>query len=96
MAVAARAVAVTSTTTTNLQNLIAVIAHFTTMAATDSITITKSSDTGIIAKLQPAANNQTVSASFTVPVRANDVVSSDTVKVNFNGTAAGTVTVIGF
>lgn len=79
-----------------LTEIICIIAHFTTMAATDTIEIRKGSSTGtIIAKLQPAANNQSVVVSFSDPVKVNDEVQADRVRVEFTGTAAGTVTVIG-
>lgn len=79
-----------------LTEITGIIAHFTTMAATDTIEIRKKDATGtIIAKLQPAANNQSVNVQFTHPVKVNDEDETVRTWVEFTGTAAGTVTVIG-
>lgn len=82
--------------TLSLREIDAVIAHFTTMAATDTIEIRKGSVAGtIICKLQPPANNQSVVVMFPKPIKVNDETATDTVHVEFTGTAAGTVSVIG-
>jgi hypothetical protein len=87
----------TSSGTVPIKHIVAIIAHFTTMAATDTITITKGAGGAVIATLQPAANNQTVVVSFGSSAVATDDDAEGTVaQINFNGTAAGDCTVVGF
>lgn len=78
-----------------LSEIDGIIAHFTTMAATDTIEVRKGSGGTIIAKLQPAANNQSVVVMFPHPVKVNDETTTARARVEFVGTSAGTVTLIG-